>query len=542
MHRGSRKFFAVWVVLFGIATAVPCWAYIPDVGPGKCLSDNCDDTYTPPSYSSDSSNSYSSSSSGSGSSYNSYDAMAMNTAVGLMGSFMSAVMGGMEQAAAQQAEYDRQMVEQRRIEAELARQEQERLRAEKIANQQILRSEYQAKMVNSSASIRAGIARIETMLGLNLSSDASPLKLETLDDANPGGIDWDGRQGGTAASAKPLELMRDDFVDSNVVDLRDKTDLMVRPEAVSGQPQYKEPPAPAEQPAAETPAPKPPVAEQPVAEAPEAVPSQPEIPAAQPAAETPVPPAEELTEHPAAFRQSLPDGSQGLVEAPKEVAGAEPFAPMIPWRAVPVQNSQVDPAVLKGDTPPIRPETVETLKQDRAMMENFNRKSEERVEELRAESQMQPVREAAEKDLQEKAAQWRKRQVLEKEMAVQEEEDLKKYPGLGEALDGARKEWAEAEKEYNDLKAKGQIIPEEDLSLFLLEMNQTRPWPGPRNPEPPLASPVESDGAHFAGVMKIWRQKREAKINPAFLPSEKDNELLLKTMLEEMEAKRAKKN
>ncbi len=506
LHRGALNFFAMWMTLVGVAAAVPCWAYIPDVGPGKCVSENCEDTYTPPSYSSGSSSSYSSSSSsssyGSGGSYNSYDAMAMNTAVGLMGSFMSAVTAGMEQAAAQQAEFDRQMAEQRRIEAELARQEQERLLEQKKAEQVNLRAEYQAKMANSSASIRAGISRIENMLGLNLSSDASPLKLETLDDTNPGGIDWDGRQGRTAASDKPLELMRDDFVDSNVVDLRDKTDLTVRPEVVSGQPKYEASPAPAAQSAAETPAPEPEL-------------SQPEIPATQPVAETPAPepsiveqpvaeaPALEpepgpLTEHPAAFRQSsLPDGSQGLVEAPKEAAGAEPYAPMIPWRAVPVQNSQVDPAVLKGDTPPIRPETVESLKEERDMMQNFNKKSEERVEELRAESQMQEVRKAAEQDLRERAEAWKKNQ-----------EDLKKYPGLGEALDQSGKDWAEAEKEYNETRAKEKIAPQEDLSLLLLGINLNRPWPGPRNPDAAPVQPAEDEAKHFEGVLKIWREKK----------------------------------
>lgn len=563
------RFCAVTVMISCFYSTAFVWAYIPDVGPGVCVSDPeaCAD-YEPPSYSSGGSYSTSRSSTpstsayGSGGYYNSYDAMAMNTAMGLMGSFMSAVSAGMEQAAAQRAEYERQIAEQQRIEAELARQEQERLRQEKIANQKILRADYQAKMARSSSAIRAGIARIETMLGLNSSSDASPLKLETLEDINPGSVDWDGRQGGGAGSNQPLELMRDDFGDANVVDLRDKTDLTVRPELVSampgqaqavgqgqpeqaaaggsdqqaqasgqGQPGYEAPvsaepsatetaqppaeavpvePAPAveetppavEPPQAETPAPQEPMAEP----APAEQPAVEEVPA-------PAPEQEPLTEHPPAFRQvELPGGSPSLVDAPQETAGAEVYSPSIPWRAVPVENSTVDPAVLKGATPPIRPETVESLKEERAMGENFNQKSAERVEEMQAESQMQKIRKMAEKDLQEKAVEWRKRQALEKEMAAREEEDFKKYPGLREAIAESQQEWAAAEKEYNERKAQQPKAPQDELSLLLfLEAQQKQPWPGPRNPEPPLTNPVESDEDHFAGVLKIWRQRQEAK-------------------------------
>ena len=611
--------------LFLLFFAIPafCWAYIPDVGPGKCVSspEECADYNPTQSYASGSAYSGSSSSSSSSSSggyYNSYDAMAMNTAMGLMGSFMDGVMSGMEKAAAQQAEYDRQMAEQQRIEAELARQERERLLAIKKEEQIQLRANYKDKMARSSSAIRAGISRIENMLGMSLSSDSSPLKLETLDDVNPGGIDWDGRQAGAAgaSSGGPLELMRDDFVDANVVDLRDKTDLTVRPEVVSAMPAAEpvqaetpdeqataEPTqAPAEELATESvpsetpavtgapryeaaePAPVAEVAPEPAAveqvSAPEPAPvegqpeqaaegrpetqplasgqgqpeqaaegrpemqplatgqGQPEEAAAQSTTVEPLPASEqeELTEHPAAFRQVTPEGSQTLIESPEETAGAEVYSPSIPWRAVPVANSQVDPAVLKGDTPPIRPETVETLKQDRAGMENFNRVSQERVEELRSESQMQEVRKAAEQDWRERAEVWKKKQAAEKEAAAREQADIEKYPGLVQALQDARKEWAEAEKEYNELKAQGKIAPapENDLTAVLFEMPPAQTWPGPRNPEPPLANPVENDGEHFAGVMKIWRQKREAKIPPAFLPSEKDNESLTRLLIEQL--------
>lgn len=559
----TAAFFSLFLSL-----PVFSWAYIPDVGPGKCVSsaEECADAYATPSYSSGSSysRSSSSSSSSSGGYYNSYDAMAMNTAMGLMGSFMDGVMSGMEKAAAQQAEYDRQMAEQRRIEAELARQEQERRLAIKKQEQIELRANYQDKMARSSSAIRAGISRIENMLGMNLSSDSSPLKLETLDDVNPGGIDWDGRQAGAAgaSSGGPLELMRDDFVDSNVVDLRDKTDLTVRPEVVSAMPAAEPAQAevPAEQLAAESvPSETPAVTGAPRYEAAEPAPAaeQPEQAAEgrpetqplasgqvqQPAAAQsttveplPAPEQEELTEHPAAFRQVTPEGSQTLIESPEETAGAEVYSPSIPWRAVPVENSQVDPAVLKGDTPPIRPETVETLKQDRAGMENFNRVSQERAEELRSESQMQEVRKAAEQDWRERAEVWKKKQAQEKEAAAREQADIEKYPGLGQALQDARKEWAEAEKEYNELKAQGKIAPasQNDLTAVLYEMPPAQKWPGQANPEPPLANPVESDGDHFAGVMKIWRQKREAKIPPAFLPSDQDNESLTQMLLEQL--------
>ena len=565
--------------LFLLFFAIPafCWAYIPDVGPGKCVSspEECADYNPTQSYSSGSAYSGSSSSSSSSSSggyYNSYDAMAMNTAMGLMGSFMDGVMSGMEKAAAQQAEYDRQMAEQQRIEAELARQERERLLAIKKEEQIQLRANYKDKMARSSSAIRAGISRIENMLGMSLSSDSSPLKLETLDDVNPGGIDWDGRQAGAAgaSSGGPLELMRDDFVDANVVDLRDKIDLTVRPEVVSAMPAAEpvaaEPTqAPAEEPATESvPSETPAVTGAPRYEAAEPVPAaeQPEQaaegrPEVQPLATGQGQPEqaatggpdqqplatgqgqseqEELTEHPAAFRQVTPEGSQTLIESPEETAGAEVYSPSIPWRAVPVANSQVDPAVLKGDTPPIRPETVEMLKQDRAGMENFNRVSQERAEELRSESQMQEVRKAAEQDWRERAEVWKKKQAAEKEAAAREQADIEKYPGLGQALQDARKEWAEAEKEYNELKAQGKIAPapENDLTAVLFEMPPAQTWPGPRNPEPPLANPVENDGEHFAGVMKIWRQKREAKIPPAFLPSEKDNESLTRLLIEQL--------
>jgi len=601
--------------LFLLFFAIPafCWAYIPDVGPGKCVSspEECADYNPTQSYSSGSAYSGSSSSSSSSSSggyYNSYDAMAMNTAMGLMGSFMDGVMSGMEKAAAQQAEYDRQMAEQQRIEAELARQERERLLAIKKEEQIQLRANYKDKMARSSSAIRAGISRIENMLGMSLSSDSSPLKLETLDDVNPGGIDWDGRQAGAAgaSSGGPLELMRDDFVDANVVDLRDKIDLTVRPEVVSAMPAAEpvaaEPTqAPAEEPATESvPSETPAVTGAPRYEAAEPVPAAeqpeqaaegrpevqplatgqgqpeqaatggpdqqplatgqgqseqaatggpdqqplatgqglPEEAAAQSTTVEPLPASEqeELTEHPAAFRQVTPEGSQTLIESPEETAGAEVYSPSIPWRAVPVANSQVDPAVLKGDTPPIRPETVEMLKQDRAGMENFNRVSQERAEELRSESQMQEVRKAAEQDWRERAEVWKKKQAAEKEAAAREQADIEKYPGLGQALQDARKEWAEAEKEYNELKAQGKIAPapENDLTAVLFEMPPAQTWPGPRNPEPPLANPVENDGEHFAGVMKIWRQKREAKIPPAFLPSEKDNESLTRLLIEQL--------
>ena len=176
------------------------------------------------------------------------------------------------------------------------------------------------------------------------------------------------------------------------------------------------------------------------------------------------------------------------------------------------------------------------LKQDRAGMENFNRVSQERAEELRSESQMQEVRKAAEQDWRERAEVWKKKQAAEKEAAAREQADIEKYPGLGQALQDARKEWAEAEKEYNELKAQGKIAPapENDLTAVLFEMPPAQTWPGPRNPEPPLANPVENDGEHFAGVMKIWRQKREAKIPPAFLPSEKDNESLTRLLIEQL--------
>ncbi len=590
--RNSLVIFPLLCGLFLFPCARPSRAYIPDVGPGMCVSENCEDTYTPPSYSSGAS-SYSSGSSSysDGGGYsNSYDAMAMNTAMGLMGSFMSSVMGGMERAAAQQAEYQRQAAEQQRIEAELARQERERLLAIKKVEQEGLRAEYQEKMARSSAAIRAGIGRIENMLGMSLSSEPSPLKIETLDDGNSGGLDWDGRRAGQSGTEdKPLELMRDDFGDPSVVDLRDKTDLTVRPEVVSGQARYEAPQpasapesAPAQESAAvpelsagqeqttgpvladeapgqplpeptdsgvQAPAPSPgdqnevdPHAS-PAPQPEETLPvSDPALAAASevpdhPAAETfqnPAKPGPEaawvdqpetvesaeprdLTDHPAAFRQTdLPDGSQGYVEASPETAGAEPYSSALPWRSVPVETDTVDPALLKGDTPPIRPETVETRKQERAMMENFNKKSAERAEELLAESQMQEVRKAAEKDLREKAAAWHKKKALEKEMAALEEADYKKYPGLREAIQESKQEWADAEKEYDALKAKerekARTQPEEDLSLLLqLTEEPRRIWPGPGNPEPPLANPVENDADRFEGVLKIWRKRKEAK-------------------------------
>lgn len=567
----------------------PLKAYIPDVGPGICVSENCDDTYTPPS-SSSSGSSYSSSggsdysSGGGGGYYNSYDAMAMNTAVGLMGSFMNSMMAGMEKAAAQQAEYQQQVAEQQRVEAELARQERDRLLVLKKAEQAQLRADYKSKMSVSSASIKAGISRIEGMLGQMFSPDESPLKIETLDAVNPNGLDWDGRQGGSSSSeafSAPLALLQDDFVDSNIVDLRDKTDLTVRPEVVRGEPRYDaaapaiaEPaviasetnldPTPAgavEAPgeSAELDGAPPDVRDKPAAiiadTAPEIqepenkptaagggdVKSEPQAPSEAVEIPEAVPSEEELTEHPAAVRQlEIPSGSQGYVEAPSEMAGAEPYAPSIPWRAVPVQNEEIDPAVLKGDTPPIRPETVETLKEERRMGRNFNQKSEDRVQELRAESQMEGIRAAAEKDLREKAEVWKRNQALGREMAARDKAELDANPELRQALEDARQEWQAAEKEYEDMRKNGKTM-DEDLTYMLLDTDKpSQAWPGPKNPEPSLTEPVKSDDRHFAGVLKVWKKRRAVRMGPVFdPPSGQDTEEAL-GLLEQIYAENRK--
>ncbi|MBI4550500.1 MAG: hypothetical protein HY714_06205 [Candidatus Omnitrophica bacterium] len=629
-------FFCLLAASLTVPSA-PGLAYIPDVGPGVCLSENCDDTapsYDDSSYSSGGSY-YSDSGSDSGYSggyYNSYDAMMMNTAMGLMGSFMNGVYQGMSQASAQQAAYEQQMAEQRRIEAEIARQEQERLRAEKMAKQEELRAHYKDKLSRSSASIKAGIARIENMLGESFSGDSSPLRIETLDDLSPGGPDWDGRDAPAGGESAPLEIMRDDFVDANVVDLRDKTDLTVRPEDLKGNTppietetleslardramaenfnresaenverlkaesriaeirekaeevsldetpppiipdRSGEPPPPDRLPEAlSAPDPElaevdpagmkgdtPPIetesieslrrdrairedfeqagaenvenlkAESRIAEMRGEEPPAPALEEAPPIeAPSPAPPEAVIgvtreADEPAP--QALPSSTPGRMDTSSLVlpeAGTAPDEPLLPPSepfilpesdtaphnplpsgALPV----MDPAVFKGDTPAIPVQTVESLARERRMTEQFQKAGSERADDLRGEAQMQPIREAARKDLEAKAAEWKARQ-----------KDLDANPGLREALEESDRLWTEAEKEYDEQArlraqaAREAAPPDDDLSTLLLEGLDRQRWPGPANPEAPIPNAPVDEEARFKGTLEIWRAKKAAQ-------------------------------
>lgn len=447
-----KRFFRKTLILSSLAAIFaavhPGLAYIPDVGPGKCVG-NCENA------------SSGSSSSGDGY-YNSYDAMMMNTTTQLMGSFMNTMFSAMSQASAQQRAYQQQTAEQQRAREEIAREEQARLLALKKEEQAKLRSEYRDKLAASSASIKAGIARIESMLGFELSPDAGSLKLETFNSGEGVGIDWDGKRSGASNgnpdSQGPLEIMRDDFVDSNVVDLRDKQELVIDPARVRG-----------------------------------------ENPSAAFGTET----AEEPTE--ADFLQPVSDLGPSAVPVKPE---GETSQIQEGNAALPV----VDPRTLKGDTPPIEPETIENLKRDRAAKEQFDAASAERAEELRAGAQLQRIRAAGEADLKWRAESRRQDAAVSEIVREKYKTQMAADPERKKAILDAVASWRESEKEYDAAKKAEEAGAEKDddeLTFLLDVLDNRRHWPGPVNPEPPLPNRLAEEEERFKAVYNIWHTKNE---------------------------------
>lgn len=191
-------------------------AYVPDVGPGKCVG-GCE------AY--DGSGSSSSSGySGGGYSGNSYDAMAIGAFGTMMNYFVQSAMTA-SQPSPQEIAYQQQQAEEQRVQAELARAQQERLQEEKRQKQESLRQEYAGKMQNSSNAIHAGIKRLESFLDQEFGEDL---------EAAPA-MNWDGGKeqmpsNGVASEIPSALTSLEEFSDPNVVDLHDKTFLSVNPE------------------------------------------------------------------------------------------------------------------------------------------------------------------------------------------------------------------------------------------------------------------------------------------------------------------------
>ncbi|HNV85905.1 MAG TPA: hypothetical protein PKL97_02920 [Candidatus Omnitrophota bacterium] len=451
LKRFPKKILTLSFLAAIFATVHSGLAYIPDVGPGKCVG-NCENV---------SSGSSGSSSSGGGY-YNSYDAMMMNTTTQLMGSFMNTMFSAMSQASAQQRAYQQQVAEQQRAQEEMAREEQARLLALKKEEQVRLRSAYRDKLAASSASIKAGIARIESMLGLELSPDTGSLKLETFNFGEGAGIDWDGKRSGASSgtpdSQAPLEIMRDDFVDSNVVDLRDKQDLVVDPARVRGE-------------------------------------------------NLPVGYGEGAAEESAEGDLMQPVSDLGPSAVP-----VKPEGEISQIRQEDLSLPVVDPRTLKGDTPPIEPETIESLKRDRAAREQFEAASAERAEELRAEAQLERIREAGEADLKWRAESRRQDEIVSEIVREKYKTQMAADPVRKKAIEDAVASWRESEKEYDAAKqaeAAGAEKNDDELTFLLDVLDNRQHWPGPVNPEPPLPNRLAEEEERFKAVYNIWHRKNE---------------------------------
>ncbi len=509
-----QKFLILFLALFFICAA-KSWAYIPDVGPGVCVSsEGCYDEA--PSSSSSSSYAYSSSddsddsySGYGGGYYNSYDAMAMNTAMGLMGSFMNSVAEGM----ARQQAYQAQVAEEQRVQAEIAWQEQMRLLAQKKEDQIKLRDEYRDKLTTSSVAVKAGIGRILNMFGGSIPSDSGGLKLENFD--------WDGRGGGglrdsaSGIGTVPLQIMRDDFVDSNVVDLRDKTELAVDPAQVKGSAPsvteriegsiQTESAAAMEQKVAEaetrnpTPAASGNTSSFGVVDQEQMKGDTPSIPLEADNATSPI-----QTESARAMESRIQESSSPRSDSVSLVIAEDGEPISIPYEPPssenPVQaggippSGIVDPAQMKGDTPAIpAADTVDSLKRAEAIREGV-RMAGIREEVAQVQEEKQQVYGAFTAG-QNSAPHFDPTQV---------EERLKTDPGFAHAMDAAKKGWEQAEKEYAEGRTpSGDSFDPNDAdsqSLFDLVLGTpSGSWPGPLNEE----------REKIDAVYKIW-QKNES--------------------------------
>lgn len=139
-----------------------------------------------------------------------------------------------------------------------------------------------------------------------------------------------------------------------------------------------------------------------------------------------------------------------------------------------------------------------------------------RESELKADALLESARAAADADARSEIQRWKDLQ----NALARGKEELFKDPVM-------RKAWEESEaflksvEEEVDQRMRAGLVPPEDADLDLLfdSTRSVRVWPGPKDPNPPLANPLQDDARREKVRQMVILERRENEEVAAFLES-----------------------